>query len=120
MDISFIWIIQVDSSAVNKVVPIGDQVHLATMNKPRPFKQFPGEEHHNHDRDFNIVGNKVDALKVWTEAFPALHEDENAIEADGDDRPDRVCPVLVREEMFEALVANSRSETERCYSNADP
>ena len=90
------------------------------MNKPCPFEQLPGEEHHNHDRNFNVVGNKVDSLEVWTEAFPALYEDENTVEADGDDRSNWVCPVLVREEMFKALVANSSSETERCYSNADP
>ena len=102
------------------VIPIRNQVHLDTPHKLGPLNQFPTEEHANQDWDLDIVGDKVDHFEMRTEAAPTLDKDKNDIQPDGDDRTDRVRPVLEREEMFQALFADGCSEAKRCNADANP
>lgn len=96
------------------------KIHSGFVYEMRPLDKLPAKEHDDHDRDFNIIGNKVDALKMRTEAFPTLYQHEDNIKTDGNDRTEGVSPVLERKQMFQTLSTNSTSETQRCNTDADP
>lgn len=59
-------------------------------------------------------------MEGWAEAGPALDEDENDVETDGEDGASGVCPVFEGEEMLEVLVADCSAETEGGKADADP
>lgn len=103
-----------------KVIPIRSQVHLIEMDEPRPLNQLPDQKHDNHDRDLDVERHKVDGLEGRAEAGPALHEDQDDVQADGDDGADGVCPVLEGEEVFEVLAADGGAEAEGSDADADP
>ena len=49
-----------------------------------------------------------------------MHEDQHAVEPDGEHRSDGVCPVVVGEEVFEILVAEAGAEAEGGDADAGP
>ena len=102
------------------IIPIRPQIHISRPNKPRALDKLPAQEHDNHDRDLDVIRHEIHALKVRAEAFPALHEHEHAVEADGEDGAVGVRPVLEGEEVFETLGADGAAEAEGGDADADP
>lgn len=103
-----------------QIIPISNQVHLIQMHEPRLLNQLPGQKHDNHDRDLDVERHKVDGLEGRAEAGPALHEDQDDIQPDGDDGADGVRPVLEGEEMLEVLPADGGAEAQGGDADADP
>ena len=55
-----------------------------------------------------------------TEAFPALHQDEEGVQAHGKDGPVGIRPVLEREQMLQTLGPDGTPETQRSQTDTDP
>lgn len=93
-----------------KIIAVCNEVHLIGMHEFCALEKLPEDEHDQHDGELDVVRDKVDGAKGWTEAGPALDKDDDDVEADGEDGPDGVCPVSEREEMLQTLGFHAGSE----------
>lgn len=92
------------------IIPIRNQIHLIQPYKPRPLNQLPRRKHAHHNRDLDVEGDEIDGLEGRAEAGPALHEDQDDIQADGDDGAYGIRPVLEGEEVLQVLGADGGAE----------
>lgn len=102
------------------IVPISAQVHIRSANKPGALNKFPANVHHDHDADFDVIGNKLHALEVWAEARPALHQDEDGVQADRKDGAIWVGPILEGEKVLKTLSTDGAAEAERRNADTNP
>ena len=102
------------------IVSIRLKVHFRLVHKVSLLDQLPRKEHDNHDGDLDVVRYKVDGLEMRTEAFPALHQDEEGVQAHGKDGPVGIRPVLEREQMLQTLGPDGTPETQRSQTDTDP
>lgn len=102
------------------VIPIRVQIHLRLAYKVCPLDKLPRKEHDDHDRNFNVIRHKIDALEIRTETFPALYQHEHDVETDSNDRAEGVSPILEGKQMLQALGANRAPEAQRSNTNANP
>ena len=86
-----------------QIVAVSDEIHLVAMHEFGALEELPEHEHDQHDGQLDVVGHEVDAAERRAEARPALHEHQDTVEADRQDRADRVRPVFEGEEVLEAL-----------------
>lgn len=104
----------------DKRIPIRLEIHLVQADKLCALDEFPPHEHHKHNGNLDVVRDEVDGLEGRAETRPSLDEDEHDVQADGDDRPDGVGPVLERKEMLQALAADGGAEAQGRETDADP
>lgn len=96
------------------------KVHFVQGHKLGPLEYFPAQIHDQHDGQFDVEADEANAVKRWAEAAPALHQDQERVEDDGEPGAIRVRPVLKGQQMRLALAGDGGAEAERSDANGNP
>lgn len=84
------------------------------------LEQLPADEHDQHDRQLDVEADEADGAERGAEAAPALDEDQERIEHDGEERTPGIRPVLEGQQMLLSLSSDRGPETEGCKADGDP
>jgi hypothetical protein len=101
-------------------IPIRLQVHHIQTYPLRSLNQLPSDVHDKHDGQLDVEADETHAVEVRAETAPALNEDEDAVEDDGQVGADGVGPVSEWEQVRFALEGEGGTEADRGYADGDP
>lgn len=79
------------------------KIHLLQPHRLGLFDELPSQVHNQHDWQLDVEAYETHTVEFRTEAAPALHEDNYAVENYADPRTRGICPVAKWEEVGFAL-----------------